>query len=74
MEARLKYSLPKEETIFESAINGEKWKLVVEEFYSWLDNEHNPDNCYILEKLKEIAYNRGVLLKDNFRCTTHEKK
>lgn len=54
MKAQLKYNLPDEQTEFEDAVNGTKWKLSMWELDQWLRAQYKymPDAEY-----SEAAYN-----------------
>lgn len=54
MKARLKYDLPDEQSEFEDAVNGTKWKLSMWELDQWLRAQYKymPDAEY-----SEAAYN-----------------
>lgn len=54
MKARLKYDLPDEQSEFEDAVNGTKWKLSMWELDQWLRAQYKymPDVEY-----SEAAYN-----------------
>lgn len=54
MKAKLKYNLPDEQSEFQDAVNGIKWRLVVWDFDQWLRAQYKymPDAEY-----SEAAYN-----------------
>lgn len=51
MKAKLEFNLPEEQISHEDAVNGYKWRLIVEDMYEW---------CWRWDRLNQTPTTRDV--------------